>query len=142
MVEDNALDVLLTESIMKRNRIKIDLTIFHDGEECLNHLRSGNQPTPENKPDLVLLDLNLPKIDGREVLKFIKNDPELQSVPVVILSGSSAENDINDTRELGALTYLVKPLDVPALENITKLANSLSLLEENTTRYLVKTFNP
>jgi CheY-like chemotaxis protein len=141
MVEDNTLDVLLTETIMKRNRINIDFTVFRDGEECINYFSDKKNIQNDSRPDLVLLDLNLPKVDGREVLKFIKDNPDLRSVPVVILSGSSAQNDIDNTRDMGALTYLVKPLDVNSLETITRLVDNLSLVEENAARYLIKTIN-
>jgi two-component system, chemotaxis family, response regulator Rcp1 len=123
---------------MKHNRINIDFTIFRDGEECINYFSDKKNIQNGSKPDLVLLDLNLPKVDGREVLKFIKDSPELRSVPVVILSGSSAQHDIDDTHNMGALTYLLKPLDVNSLETITRLVDNLSLLEENAARYLVK----
>jgi CheY-like chemotaxis protein len=139
MVEDNSFDILLTETIMKRNRININLTVFRDGEECLAYFNDRNNLQNGGKPDLVLLDLNLPKIDGREVLKFLKDSPELQLIPVVILSGSNAQSDIEDTRNMGALTYMVKPLEVSGLETIVGLVDNLSLVEVNTLRHLVTT---
>jgi CheY-like chemotaxis protein len=138
MVEDNPDDIFLTDMLMRRNRVRIDFTYFRDGEECVNYLGDKAKALNGGRPDLVLLDLNLPRIDGREVLKFIKQDPDLQSIPVVMLSGSSAPNDIEQTRKLGATTYLIKPLNLESLQTITRHVDSLDLVDEGATRYFIR----
>jgi CheY-like chemotaxis protein len=90
---------------MREATINAELHAVEDGEEALAHLRRGAE-----RPDLVLLDLNLPRRDGREVLEAIKSDPDLKSIPVIVLSTSAAPRDIADCYALHANSYLVKPL--------------------------------
>jgi CheY-like chemotaxis protein len=138
MVEDNPDDIFLTNMLMRRNHIHVDFTYFRDGEECMNYLGNKLNTLNGSRPDLVLLDLNLPRIDGREVLKFIKQDSDLKSIPVIILSGSSAPADIEQVKKLGAAAYLIKPLELESLKMITRHVNHLDLVEENASRYFVK----
>lgn len=112
LVEDNPGDVRLTQEILKDTKKINTLHVVEDGEKALQYLRQeGNyQDTP--KPDLILLDLNLPKLDGREVLVEIKTDDKLKSIPVVILTTSSADEDIEAAYSSHANCYITKPVDL------------------------------
>ncbi len=106
LVEDDPGDVVLIEEAFEHNKVRNTLTIVGDGVEAMEHLRSAAE-----RPDLVLLDLNLPRKDGREVLAEIKGDPELRSIPVVVLTTSKAEEDILRSYDLHANAYVTKPVD-------------------------------
>lgn len=111
LVEDDAGDELMTREAFEDNGIRHTLHVVRDGQEALDFLyrRKGHSGAP--RPDLVLLDLNLPKYDGREVLKRIKTDPELALIPVVVLTTSSAEEDVLRSYTLHANAYVTKPVD-------------------------------
>ncbi|HEX6022139.1 MAG TPA: response regulator [Solirubrobacter sp.] len=106
LVEDDPGDVVLIEEAFEHNKVRNSLTVVGDGVEAMEYLRSG-----DGRPDLVLLDLNLPRKDGREVLAEIKGDPELRSIPVVVLTTSKAEEDILRSYDLHANAYVTKPVD-------------------------------
>ena len=106
LVEDDPGDVVLIEEAFEHNKVRNTLTIVGDGVEAMAHLRSEAA-----RPDLVLLDLNLPRKDGREVLAEIKSDPALRSIPVVVLTTSKAEEDILRSYDLHANAYVTKPVD-------------------------------
>ncbi|MFJ1646872.1 response regulator [Streptomyces sp. NPDC088258] len=112
LVEDDAGDELMTREAFEDNKIRNTLHVVRDGEEALDFLyrRGVHQGAP--RPDLVLLDLNLPKYDGRQVLEQIKTDPELSLIPVVVLTTSSAEEDILRSYKLHANAYVTKPVDL------------------------------
>lgn len=118
LVEDNEGDVLLATEAFKASKIANNISLAPDGDEALKMLTRvppyENQPTP----DLILLDLNLPKRDGREVLEFIKQDEFLRSIPVVVLTGSRAETEIARTYALHANAYIVKPVTFDRLKEI------------------------
>ena len=110
LVEDNPGDVLLTKRALKSGKILHNLHVANDGEAALAFLHDveyGQAP----RPDLILLDLNLPKVSGREVLKKIKSNDALASIPVVVLTTSKAEEDILKTYELHANSFITKPVD-------------------------------
>ena len=111
LVEDNPGDVRLTQEAFRDARMEVKLNVAMDGEEALNYL--FRRPPFENatKPDFILLDLNIPKKDGREVLQEIKNDPVLRYMPVVVLTTSNAEQDIVKTYNLNVNAYINKPVD-------------------------------
>ncbi|RPJ79176.1 MAG: response regulator [Alphaproteobacteria bacterium] len=111
LIEDNEGDIGLIEEIFEEAKIRNNLRIAEDGEEAVLYLRSEGKFSGSPRPDLILLDLNLPKKDGREVLKEIKEDVILRSIPVVILTTSRAENDILRAYDLHANAYITKPLD-------------------------------
>jgi len=111
MVEDNPDDIELTMEALKDAKVGNILKVVKDGEEALAYLRGQGQYQGSPRPDLILLDLNMPKKDGREVLKEIKNDPNLRRIPVVILTTSQAEEDILNTYDLHANCYITKPVD-------------------------------
>jgi len=111
MVEDNPDDIELTMEALKDAKVGNILKVVKDGEEALTYLRAEGPFRGSSRPDLILLDLNMPKKDGREVLKEIKNDPSLRRIPVVILTTSQAEEDILNTYDLHANCYITKPVD-------------------------------
>jgi CheY-like chemotaxis protein len=120
LVEDNAGDVGLIEVVLKETEIRNNLHIVEDGEEAILYLRREGEFSSSQCPDIVLLDLNLPKKDGREVLKVIKADESLKKIPVVVLTTSQAEKDILKAYELHANAYVNKPLDFDQFINVIK----------------------
>jgi CheY-like chemotaxis protein len=112
LIEDDPGDVLITREAFEHNKIENTLHVAQDGEEGLDYLyrRGGYEHAP--RPDLVLLDLNLPKYDGRQLLETIKTDPDLCHIPVVVLTTSSAEEDILRSYKLHANAYVTKPVDL------------------------------
>ena len=112
LIEDNQGDVVLTLEAFEEARIKNNVTVLKDGEEAIRYLT--RKPPYENAvlPDIILLDINLPKIDGKEVLSFIKSNPRLKQIPVVMLTTSSSESDVSDAYEANANCYITKPVDV------------------------------
>ena len=109
LVEDNPNDVEITVRALKKGQVRNELTVARDGQEALDILfGSGNGSVP--RPGLILLDLNLPKVDGREVLEKIKADPKLRRIPVIVLTASTREKDIGRTYELGVNTFISKPV--------------------------------
>ncbi|MDQ0408440.1 response regulator [Streptomyces sp. NPDC048232] len=112
LVEDDPGDELMTREAFEDNKIGNTLHVVRDGEEALDFLyrRAGHAEAP--RPDLILLDLNLPKYDGRQVLEQIKSDPELSDIPVVVLTTSAAEEDILRSYKLHANAYVTKPVDL------------------------------
>ena len=119
LVEDNEGDVRLTREALNEAKVRNNLAVVRDGQEALDYLR---RPGPEGmkppRPDLILLDLNLPKKDGREVLAELKTDPNLRRLPVVVLTTSSAEKDILESYDLHANCYITKPVDLDQFINV------------------------
>lgn len=111
LVEDNEGDIVLTTQALKRARLSNGINIARDGEEALKFLRKEKEFKNAGTPDLILLDINLPKIDGIEVLKEIKNDKNLKSIPVVMLTTSDSEIDIVKSYYNHANCYITKPVD-------------------------------
>jgi CheY-like chemotaxis protein len=111
LVEDNKGDVGLIEEVFEEAKIKNNIHVAEDGEEAMLYLHGEGKFSGSQRPDIILLDLNLPKKDGREVLREIKEDDALKNIPVVILTTSTAENDILRAYELHANAYVTKPLD-------------------------------
>jgi two-component system, chemotaxis family, response regulator Rcp1 len=122
LVEDNAGDVRLTQEVLKDSKVRNNLTVASNGEEALQCLRRQGKFNNCSRPDLILLDLNLPVKDGREVLAQIKADDNLKRIPVVILTTSKAEEDILRTYNLHANCYVNKPVD---LDQFVKVVQSL-----------------
>jgi len=112
LVEDNPGDVRLTIEALKEDKVLNHLSVVIDGVEALAFLRREGQYADAPRPDLVLLDLNLPKKDGREVLQDIKRDSDLRRIPVVVLTTSQAEQDIVESYDLHANCYVAKPVDL------------------------------
>jgi chemotaxis family two-component system response regulator Rcp1 len=112
LVEDNPGDVRLTREALKEGKVKNELMVVKDGEEALDCLYRRGKFAGYPKPDIVLLDLNLPKVDGREVLKIIKSDDKLKRIPVIVLTTSKSEEDILRAYDLSANAYITKPVDI------------------------------
>jgi chemotaxis family two-component system response regulator Rcp1 len=111
IVEDNYPDVLLAKEVLIEAKVKNKLNVVDDGEKAMEYLLKKEDYVNATTPDLILLDLNLPKKDGREVLIEIKDNPELKRIPVVILTTSEAEEDIVNMYEHHANAYITKPVD-------------------------------
>jgi CheY-like chemotaxis protein len=111
IVEDNEGDVGLIEEVFEEAKIKNNIHVAEDGEEAVLYLHSSGTFSGSRRPDLILLDLNLPKKDGREVLREIKEDSNLKNIPVVVLTTSTAKKDILRAYDLHANAYVTKPLD-------------------------------
>ncbi|MEU0526091.1 response regulator [Streptomyces niveus] len=112
LVEDDAGDELMTREAFEDNRIGNTLHVVRDGLEALDFLYQRGEHAEAPRPDLILLDLNLPKYDGRQVLEKIKSDPDLSHIPVVVLTTSAAEEDILRSYKLHANAYVTKPVDL------------------------------
>ena len=111
LVEDNPGDVRLTREALKEGKVRNNLSVASDGVEALAFVRREGKFAEAPKPDVILLDLNLPKKGGREVLAELKADPDLRRIPVVVLTTSQAEEDILRTYDLHANCYITKPVD-------------------------------
>ncbi|OBH26227.1 two-component system response regulator [Mycobacterium sp. E342] len=112
LVEDDPGDELITREAFEHNKLNNRLHVAHDGEEGLDYLYRRGKFSDAPRPDLILLDLNLPKYDGRQLLEQIKSDPDLARIPVVVLTTSSAEEDILRSYKLHANAYVTKPVDL------------------------------
>ncbi len=111
LVEDNEGDVGLIEEVFEEAKIRNNIHVAEDGEEAMLYLHGKGKFSGSPRPDIIILDLNLPKKDGREVLREIKEDNNLKNIPVVILTTSNAEKDILRAYDLHANAYITKPLD-------------------------------
>lgn len=120
LVEDNPGDVRLAQEALKESKVRNALSVVNDGVEAMEFLKREGEYADAPKPDLILLDLNLPRKDGREVLQDIKNDESLKRIPVVILTVSQAEEDILKTYDLHANCYISKPIDLDQFIKIVK----------------------
>ena len=122
LVEDNPGDVRFTSEVLKEAQVRNNLSVAKDGVEAIAFLRREGQFLDAPRPDLILLDLNLPKKNGLEMLNEIKSADDLKAIPVVILTTSEAEPDINKSFDLSANCYITKPIDV---ERLTMVMNSI-----------------
>jgi CheY-like chemotaxis protein len=120
LVEDNPGDVRLTIEALKEGKVRNQLSVARDGVEALAFLRREGSHANAARPDLILLDLNLPKKDGREVLAEIKEDSRLRRIPVVVLTTSKAEEDILRTYDLHANCYITKPVDLEQFISVVR----------------------
>jgi len=120
LVEDNPGDVRLTREALKEAKFRNKVQVVGDGVEALAYLRQQGEYTGAMRPHLIMLDLNLPRMDGREVLAAIKKDADLRRIPVVVLSSSEAEADIARAYELHANAYVTKPVDIEHFLQVVK----------------------
>jgi CheY-like chemotaxis protein len=123
MADDDADDRLMTKEAFEESRLANDLRFVEDGVELLDYLRRRGKyadPASSPRPGLILLDLNMPKMDGREALREIKSDPKLKSIRVVILTTSKAEEDIYRTYDLSAASYITKPVTFAGMAEVIK----------------------
>jgi len=123
LVEDNAGDVRLTREALREADVTVELVAVPDGEQALAFLRNQGDHEGVGRPDLILLDLNLPKKNGLEVLEEIKGDPELRRTPVIMLTTSSSARDVAACYDRGVNCYVVKPLD---LDDFTGLVQAIN----------------
>ena len=122
LVEDNLGDVRLTQEVLNDGKVRNNMSVVKDGMDAVSFLQQTGEYADAPRPDIILLDLNLPKKDGREVLAEIKADPDLKNIPVVVLTTSSAEQDIFKAYDLHANCYITKPVD---LDQFIKVIRSI-----------------
>ncbi len=120
LVEDNPGDIRLTREALKDAKLLNNLSVCTDGVEAMAFLRREGEYSDSPRPDLILLDLNMPKKDGREVLAEIKDDPRFKRIPVVMLSTSTAQNDVLNSYDLHANCYITKPVDMEQFITVVK----------------------
>jgi len=120
LVEDNPGDIELTKEAFNDSKISNNISVVMDGEQALDYLRRENGYKDSITPDIILLDLNLPKKDGAKVLEEIKCDPNLKRIPVVIMTSSKAERDVIKTYNLHVNSYLVKPVSLSKFADIVE----------------------
>lgn len=119
LVEDNEGDILLTTEALEEWKVKNELKVLRNGNDALNFLLTSSLTQHHDLPDLILLDINLPKKNGHEVLQSAKNHPNLKHIPIIILTTSSSEIDILKAYQAHANCYIIKPLDVSDFMNVT-----------------------
>ncbi len=122
LVEDDLGDVELIRETMKNSKILVNLEVVGDGEQALSYLIREEPYQQSPRPDLILLDLNMPKMDGRQLLQIIKKDEEISNIPVIVLTTSDSETDIVKSYGLGANCYVTKPID---LKQFSLVVNSI-----------------
>ena len=127
LVEDSPGDVELTREALREARVSNRLNVVHDGAAALAYLRGEGEFRSAPRPDLVLLDLNLPRMDGREVLAAVKADPALRRIPVVVLTTSQAERDVLQAYDLHVNAYIVKPVDLAQFLSVVQSIESFWL---------------
>jgi len=120
LIEDNPADIRLTQEVFQEGKVAHRLHVVSDGERAMEFLRGEARYVGAPRPDLVLLDLNLPGKDGREVLSEIKQDPALRRIPVVVMTGSAAEADVYQAYDLSCNCYLAKPLDLAEFVKVVR----------------------
>jgi CheY-like chemotaxis protein len=124
LVEDSETDAELTLEALKQGKLRNTVSHVKDGEEALRYLRKEDEFKDAPRPDLILLDLNMPRVDGREVLRQVRQDESLQVIPVVVLTTSSHDKDILETYGLFANSYIVKPVDLSSFFEVIKEINN------------------
>lgn len=127
LIEDSYSDANLTIKSLGKAKISNNLHWVEDGETAMEYLRHEGEYTTSSRPDLILLDLNLPGMDGREVLAEVKSDPDLKRIPVVVLTTSTDEQDVLRSYDLNANCYLTKPVDIYQFLQIVQLINDFWL---------------
>jgi len=124
LIEDNKGDVLLTREAFRESQIPNNVNVAENGEQALDMLYKKGAFTTMATPDLILLDLNLPRITGKQVLETIKKDAQLRRIPVVILTSSKAERDVTESYDMHANSYIVKPVNMAQLTEVVKSIES------------------
>ena len=111
LIEDNLGDIRLVEEALRENKLSLNLDVVRDGIEALEYLNHRGKYADSPTPDLILLDLNMPRMDGRETLEAIKKDPRFRRIPIVVLTTSSSEEDVLKSYKSNANAYITKPVD-------------------------------
>lgn len=118
LVEDDPQDVEITKEVMELSKVKLNINVVSNGAEALSYLRKEDGFDNAVRPDLILLDLNMPKMNGREFLEEVKKDESLKVIPVVVLTTSKADEDIVKTYMLGASCYVTKPVGLEQFQKV------------------------
>ncbi|MEU7867511.1 response regulator [Dactylosporangium sp. NPDC049140] len=134
LVEDDPGDVLITREAFAENKLRNRLTVCTDGAEALRFLRRVGEHAGAPRPDIILLDLNLPGVDGRVVLRTVHADPDLNRIPVVVLTSSTAEEDFLRSHELRVDDYVAKPVDFAGLMNVVQRIETFHISVERAAR--------
>lgn len=124
IADDDPEDRMLAEDALQESRLVNDIRFVEDGEELIEYLQQRGKysdPDTSPRPGMILLDLNMPRMDGREALKIIKGDPDLRRIPVVVLTTSKAEEDIYRSYDLGVNSFIIKPVTFDSLVNIMRV---------------------
>ena len=121
LADDNPGDVRLTQEAFRRKQIPAKISVARDGEDAMAFLRRQGKYAEAVRPNLILLDLNMPRKDGREALREIKSDPNLKRIPVIVLTTSKADTDISKIYELGANSFISKPVSFDSLVEVMKI---------------------
>jgi len=124
LVEDNEGDIEITERAIKQGKLSSTLSVAHDGVEAMEYLSRQNRFADAVRPDLILLDLNMPRMDGKEFLEIAKQDDKLKSIPIIVMTSSSAPKDIQECYERYANCYIIKPFDLTKYMDIAKQIES------------------
>ena len=120
LVEDNPADIDLTIEAFDEAEIEVEIEVVENGEQALNYLYNKGTYTEKPKPNIILLDLNMPKMNGKEVLERVKVDENLREIPVIVLTTSEAEGDVLASYDLRANSYIVKPVDLDGFLEMVK----------------------
>lgn len=138
LVDDSDADILFAKVRLQKENISVSLEVAHDGSEAVDYLRAVPFSTDSKRPDLIIMDLCMPQMDGLEALSILRNDKDLYDIPVVICSGSDDAEDIRRSMRLGAVDYIVKPLDYFKLEEVIEKVPGLYVEEEEGNRVIYK----
>ncbi len=120
IVDDNRADIRLVQEVLKKGKMMVNLNYVLDGVEAMDYLRKKDKYKDTNRPDLILLDLNMPRKDGREVLEEVKDDDDLKSIPIIVMTISKAEEDILRSYNLHANAYIIKPIELNQFINTVR----------------------
>ncbi len=124
LVEDDPEDVQLTQEVLQMTKMKLDIDIARDGIEALEFLNNVSNEKKKGLPDLILLDLNMPRMNGHEFIREVKNDHRFSKIPVVVLSTSSTENDIKESYTSGVSCYITKPVGLKEFQKVVEAINN------------------
>ena len=137
LIDDSLAEIVLSKAAFRRDHIYLNFSTVQGGEEALRYLSRGSGFEDSPVPDIILLDLNMPDMDGKEVLSYIRQDKSLHDIPVFIYSGSEAEQDIEEAKELGATHYMVKPINYDKLSAAIEHVELLNFFKEGEDNYLI-----
>jgi len=136
LVDDNQAEIVLATCLLRKDSVQLNLTSLQDGTEVIDHLLQ--QASESTLPDLVLLDINMPTMNGKEVLSKMMRDTSLKDIPVFMCSGSDAPRDEEESKSLGAEGYIVKPLTFEKLSNVVSKLDQLRFHEDKGDKYLYR----
>ena len=127
LVEDDPGDAMMTREVLAESDVELALHVVDNGEAAISFLRQENPYADAPRPDLILLDLNLPRVDGREVLAFVKGDKSLRQIPLVVLSTSDSDDDIAQSYDLHANAFVTKPVDFDSFRSVVRRVDDFFL---------------